>query len=109
MPDPSCNPYLAFAVMLAAGLDGIERKLDPGPPVNEDIYRMSEREKRRLKIDNLPPDLYEAVRALERDAVVKAALGEHIAQHLVEAKLADWHEYISVVHPWEVERYLLKY
>jgi glutamine synthetase len=109
MPDPSCNPYLAFAVMLAAGLDGIERKLDPGPPVNEDIYRMGEREKRRLKIDNLPPDLYEAVRALERDAVVKAALGEHIARHLVEAKLADWHEYISVVHPWEVERYLLKY
>jgi len=109
MPDPSCNPYLAFAVMLAAGLDGIERSLDPGPPVNDDISRMSQREKRRRKIDDLPADLYEAVRALEGDAVVKAALGEHIAQHLVEAKLADWHEYISVVHPWEVDRYLLKY
>jgi len=109
MPDPSCNPYLAFAVMLAAGLDGIERELDPGPPVNEDISRMSERERRRRKIDDLPPDLHQAVLALQRDAVVKAALGEPIAQHLVNAKLADWSEYVRAVHPWEVERYLLKY
>ncbi|RMG47622.1 MAG: type I glutamate--ammonia ligase [Acidobacteria bacterium] len=106
MPDPSCNPYLAFGVMLRAGLDGIERNLDPGPPVNKDIFRMSDREKKRLKIDNLPPDLYAAVRALQKDKVILDALGEHIATHFIEGKLREWQEYITIVHPWEVERYL---
>lgn len=109
MPDPSCNPYLAFAVMLAAGLKGIEEKVDCGPPVNKDIFHMSDREKRRLKIDNLPGDLYEAVRALQRDRVILDALGKHVAEHFIEGKLRDWQEFISIVHPWEVEKYLSKY
>lgn len=109
MPDPSCNPYLAFAVMLSAGLQGIDEKVDCGPPVNKDIFHMSDREKRRLKIDNLPGDLYEAVRALQRDRVVLDALGKHVADHFIEGKLRDWQEFISIVHPWEVERYLSKY
>ncbi len=109
MPDPSCNPYLAFAVMLSAGLQGIDEKVDCGPPVNKDIFHMSDREKRRLKIDNLPGDLYEAVRALQRDRVVLDALGRHVADHFIEGKLRDWQEFISIVHPWEVERYLSKY
>jgi glutamine synthetase len=109
MPDPSCNPYLAFAVMLTAGLHGIEEQLDPGPPINKDIFRMSDREKRRLKIDNLPADLFEAVKALQRDKVIFEALGPHAAQHFIEGKLADWREFISTVHPWEVERYLARY
>lgn len=109
MPDPSCNPYLAFAVMLSAGMQGIEEKVECGPPVNKDIFHMSDREKRRLKIDNLPGDLYEAVRALQRDRVVLDALGKHVAEHFIEGKLHDWQEFISIVHPWEVDRYLSKY
>lgn len=109
MPDPSCNPYLAFAVMISAGLHGIEEKIDAGPPVNKDIFTMSDREKRRLKIDNLPPDLHEAVRALQRDKVILEALGKHAAEHFIAGKLADWHDFISTVHPWEVDRYLTMY
>ncbi len=109
MPDPACNPYLAFAAMLAAGLDGIEQERDPGPPVNQDIFHLSEREKKKLKIENLPPDLYGAVRALQKDELVLATLGPHISEQLIAAKLADWQEYISIVHPWEVERYLIKH
>jgi glutamine synthetase len=106
MPDPSCNPYLAFAVMLAAGLDGVSQKVDPGEPVNKNIFAMSQREKRRRKIDELPPDLSAALDYLEKDAVVRNALGEHIASHFVMAKRQEWAEYLSHVHPWEQERYL---
>ena len=109
MPDPSCNPYLALAVMLAAGLDGIENQLDPGPPVNKNIFTMSEREKRRLKIRQLPANLSEALNALEKDAVIKEALGEHISEHYLAAKRQEWADYISHVHPWEQERYLDQY
>lgn len=109
MPDPSCNPYLAFAVMLASGLDGMEKKIDCGEPINKDIFNMSEREKRRLGIDNLPPNLNEAVKALQKDDVVLEAMGSHIAGHFIEGKLQEWQDYISVVHPWEVGRYLDMY
>lgn len=105
-PDPSCNPYLSYAVMLAAGLDGIERKLDPGPPVNKNIFAMSQREKRRHKIDELPADLSTALDFLEKDDVVTAALGEHITENFVRAKRQEWADYLSHVHPWEQERYL---
>ena len=109
MPDPSCNPYLAFAVMLTAGLDGIERKIDPGQPVNKDVFHISAREKRRLRIEDLPGSLFEAVIALQKDKVVLGALGEHIARHFVAGKLEDWHEYSTTVHRWEVDRYLGMY
>ena len=109
MPDPSCNPYLALAVMLASGLDGIESEIDPGPPVNKNIWKMSHRERRRHKIDALPADLSEALDFLEKDAVIKDALGEHIHENYVRAKRQEWHEYISHVHPWEQARYLTEY
>ncbi len=109
MPDPSCNPYLALTVMLAAGLDGLERKIDPGPPVNKNIFTMSEREKRKYKIRQLPGDLSEALDALERDRVVKEALGSHILEQYLDAKRQEWAEYISHVHPWEQRRYLESY
>jgi glutamine synthetase len=70
---------------------------------------MSDREKRRLKIDNLPGNLYEAVRALQKDKAMIDALGPHVAEHFIEGKMRDWNEYISVVHPWEVDRYLTMY
>jgi glutamine synthetase len=109
MPDPSCNPYLAFAVILASGLDGIERKLMPPDPVNKNIYTMSARERSRLKIGHLPGNLNEAVAALEKDEVVKTALGKHTADHFIEARKQEWSEYIAQVHGWELNRYLGTY
>ncbi len=108
-PDPSANPYLALAVMLAAGLDGIESNASSREPVNENIWEMSFREKRRLRIDDLPHDLNEACDALEKDAVICAALGDHIARHFLEAKRQEWREYITQVSAWELEQYLAKY
>ena len=109
MPDPACNPYLALAVMLASGLDGIERGLDCGEPVDRNIFEMSEREKKRLRIKQLPGSLAEALDNLERDTVVRAALGEHIFTNFLRNKREEWHRYISVVHDWEREQYLEKY
>jgi glutamine synthetase len=108
-PDPACNPYLAFAVMIAAGLDGIRRELDPGPAVNKNIFAMSHREKRRLRIDNLPSDLREAVAATKKDPLIRETLGDHIFSHFTTAKLAAWEEYSATVHEWEVERYLSRF
>ena len=108
-PDPSCNPYLAFAVMIAAGLDGVKRRTDPGPPINKNIFAMSHREKRRLRIDQLPSDLREAVRWMRKDALMRETLGEHVYEHFVQAKEAAWEEYSTTVHPWELERYLARY
>jgi glutamine synthetase len=109
MPDPSCNPYLAFAVMLRSGLDGIKNQWDPGEPVNKNVYTMSTRERRRLGIDSLPADLNEALISMERDPLITETLGEHITSRFVEAKRAEWSEYIAQVHPWETARYLATY
>lgn len=109
MPDPSCNPYLALAVMLRAGLDGVDQKLDPGPPVNKNIYKMSHRERRHLRIDDLPANLSEALDEFEKDDLVRDALGEHIASHFLEAKREEWADYIRHVSPWETDRYLRVY
>ena len=109
MPDPSCNPYLAFTVMIAAGLDGLASKADPGPPVNKNIFAMSHREKRRLRVDELPGNLSEALAAMKKDPLMREALGDHIYQHFVEAKTKAWEDYNAEVHPWEVDRYLARY
>jgi glutamine synthetase len=109
MPDPAANPYLALAVMLAAGLDGIETKADSREPVNENIWEMSYREKRRLRIDDLPHNLEEACAELEKDEVIKGALGDHITGHFLAAKRQEWEEYITQVSAWELDNYLAKY
>jgi len=109
MPDPSCNPYLALAAMLRAGLDGIERNLDPGPPVNKNIYKMSHRERRHLRIDELPGNLSEALDELEKSDLMRETLGDHIFDHFLAAKREEWDSYIRHVSPWEVERYLNAY
>ena len=106
MPDPACNPYLALAVMLRAGLDGIEKNIDPGPPINKNIFTMSHRERRHLRIDDLPGNLSEALNELEKDDLVRDTLGEHVFEHFLAAKREEWNEYIRHVSPWEVERYL---
>src|SRR3954464_7201712 len=109
MPDPSCNPYLALAVQLAAGIDGVEQKLTPPDPVNKNIFEMSFRERRRYRIDELPRDLHEALDTLEKDTVIRDALGPHIYERFVEAKREEWQEYIGKVSEWELERYLSVY
>ena len=78
MPDPSANPYLSLTVQLAAGLDGVERKLEAREPVNRNIFTMSFRDRRKYQIDELPRDLHEALDRFEKDDVIKAALGEHL-------------------------------
>jgi glutamine synthetase len=105
-PDPSANPYLALAAMLAAGMDGIERSLAPREPVDGDITELSHRERRRLKVDELPRDLSSACDALERDDVLRAALGDHVTRHYLSAKRQEWREYGMQVSSWELARYL---
>ena len=109
LPDPSCNPYLAMAVMLRAGLDGVVQELDPGPPVNKNIFTMSHRERRHLRIDDLPVSLSEALDELEKSELVRDALGEHIVLHFLAAKRGEWDEYLRHVSPWELGRYLSVY
>jgi glutamine synthetase len=109
MPDPSCNPYLALAVMLRAGLDGIDKKIDPGPPINKNIFTMSHRERRHLRIDELPGNLSEALDELEKDDLIRDTLGEHTFEHFLAAKREEWLDYIKHVSPWEVDRYLGAY
>ncbi|MEX2179745.1 MAG: type I glutamate--ammonia ligase [Gemmatimonadaceae bacterium] len=108
-PDPAANPYLALSVMLAAGLDGIATDADWREPVNENIRDMSHRERRRLRIDDLPHDLNEALDELEKDDVISGALGEHVTRHFVEAKRREWQDYATQVTDWELKNYLLKY
>jgi glutamine synthetase len=105
-PDPSCNPYLAFAVMLRAGLDGIARELPLALPVEEELIGLDELARLHRGIALLPATLGEALAALQEDAVVQAALGELIAAWFAEAKLAEWQEYRRQVHQWERDRYL---
>ncbi len=106
-PDPSCNPYLAFAAMLAAGLDGIERELDCPPPVNDlHIYEMSAEELTEKGISQLPGSLAEALNELEGDGAIREALGEVAYEAFTRAKWAEWNEYCTRVMDWEIEYYL---
>ena len=109
MPDPSANPYLALTVQLAAGLDGVEQKLECREPVNRNIFRMSYRDRRKYRIDELPRDLHEALEYFEKDAVIKAALGEHLTERFLEAKREEVSQYNLQVSPWEIDRYLGRY
>jgi glutamine synthetase len=106
-PDPSANPYLAFIVMLAAALDGVDRQLAcPDPVNNVNVYHLTEEDRIALKIDELPGSLAEALRELEKDTVLQEALGEEIYDAFVRAKWAEVDEYRTRVTDWELERYL---
>ena len=105
-PDPSCNPYLALAVMIHAGLDGVENDLDCPDPVRENIYDFDEEKREEYGIDTLPANLGDAVDALENDEVVYNALGPHVSEKFVEAKRQEFSEYIAEVSDWELDRYL---
>ena len=108
-PDPSCNPYLAIAAMLKAGLDGIKNKIQPPSPCERNIYHMTESERKELGIASLPSSLQEALQEMSTDEVVKSALGPHIYHKFVEAKAREWDSFRVQVHAWEVEEYLSKY
>src|SRR6056297_51320 len=105
-PDPSCNPYLALAVMIHAGLDGIEQDLECPDPVRENIYDFDEEKRDEYGIDTLPANLGEAVDALEEDDAMYDALGDHVASKFVEAKRQEFEEYLVDVSEWELDRYL---
>jgi glutamine synthetase len=108
-PDPASNTYLAFAAMLAAGLDGVEKKMVLADPVEESLYAMSPERIKKYGIKELPGTLGEAIDELEADPVICEALGEHVLNHYVEAKRQEWDEYRTQVTGWEVDRYLEAY
>jgi len=108
-PDPSCNPYLALAAMLAAGLDGIKNNLKPVQSVEANIYNMDALERADYGIDSLPDNLYEAIQELKKSELMRKVLGEHIFNRYIEAKLLEWNDYRTKVHKWEVDQYLAKY
>ena len=105
-PDPACNPYLAFAVMLEAGIDGIQNKIDPGAPVEINIYELTEQEREDMGIKVLPSSLWEAYHALEEDPLILGALGDHISQKFLELKYQEWDEYRVQVFGYEQRKYL---
>jgi len=108
-PDPSCNPYLALAVVIKAGLEGIENDADPGEPVREDIYEFDEEKRDEYGITTLPGSLDSAIDALEGDDVVREALGDHVTEKFVKAKRADVADYKTYVSGWEKDKYLEKF
>ena len=105
-PDPSCNPYLGFASLINAGLDGIERDLDAPDPIRENIYDFDDEQIAEYGIETLPKNLGDAVEALEADEVVLDGLGEHVAEKFIEAKNQEFTEYLVDVSEWELDRYL---
>jgi glutamine synthetase len=108
-PDPSCNPYLAFAIMLAAGLEGIQREMAPPPISNEDLYHLDHTVQHERGLETLPGSLGEALEELKADSLVRETLGEHLFDRFVEAKSIEWQEYCAHVTGWEVDRYLRIY
>ncbi len=105
-PDPSCNPYLAFAAMLEAGLDGVKKNLAPPKPVEEDVYQFDNAKLKELGIGTLPGTLSEAMKELEGDEIIKSALGSHASNMLISASKVLWDEYRIQVTRWELDRYL---
>jgi len=108
-PDPSCNPYLALAVCLAAGLDGIKRGLTPPDEITEDIFSMNQESRERNGIKSLPHNLYRAVEAMTRDSLIRETLGDHVYSQYVTGKKREWEEYRSIVTQWEIDRYMVNY
>lgn len=107
--DPAANPYLAMAVLLASGLDGVKNKLVPPTSVDQNIYTMDKAERIENGIKDLPATLMHALEELQKDDIIKEALGEHLLEHFIEAKEIEWDLFRTTVHPWEREQYLASY
>lgn len=108
-PDPAANPYLALAVCLRAGLEGIREKTEPPKSVNCNIFAMTEDEKKLMGIERLPGTLIEAVEELEKDEFIRETLGEHVANKYIEAKKEEWNRYRAQVTDWEINEYLNRF
>jgi len=106
LPDCTCNPYLAFAAMLVAGLDGIRNKLAPPEPIEENIYQLDDESLTRKKIDTLPSSLYQALEELKKDKLMTDTLGDHLFERYVDIKTREWDEFKKQVTGWEIETYL---
>ena len=105
-PDPSCNPYLAFSVMLAAGLNGIEGRYSLPEPIEENLYRMTESERRELDIETLPGSLFEAIQITENSELVRRALGDQVFDSFIRNKKIEWDQYRSQATDYEIDHYL---
>jgi len=105
-PDPACNPYLAFSVMLAAGLEGIEKEYPVPEPVEENVYEMREEERKKRKIGVLPASLWEAIQLAEKSEVMRKALGDHVFHAFIQNKKIEWDQYRTQVTEYELKRYL---
>jgi glutamine synthetase len=105
-PDPACNPYLAFAVMLAAGLDGVEHERELAEPVEEDLYKFDEARLASENIEVLPSSLYEAIEELKANSLIQEVLGSHLSRRYIRTKIREWNEFKMQVSPWEIEKYL---
>ncbi len=108
-PDPIANPYLAFAVSIKAGLDGIKNKITPPDPIEEDIKCLTPRQRDDLNLDHLPRDLYGALKEMKKDPLIKEAIGGHCYDKFLEGKHQEWDEYAKQVHNWELDNYMKKY
>ena len=104
--DPSCNPYLALSCILMAGLDGVKKKIDPGDPVDEDVYKLNPERRHALGIRELPTTLKDALDEMKSDEVIHNTLGSHIFDAFIEYKTNDWNQYCLYVTPWEIVKYL---
>ncbi|MER3482044.1 MAG: type I glutamate--ammonia ligase [Meiothermus sp.] len=109
IPDPSSNPYLALAVILAAGLDGLENGLTPPPPIERNVYDLSVRDRRKYRVSELPVTLGEALEALRKNRVIRDALGKDVYANFMAAKEIEWGSYRTAVHRWELDQYLAEY
>ena len=107
-PDPAGNPYLVLAACLAAGLDGLREKKMPMPNVDRNIFEMTAAEKEAEGIDELPLNLFDAVKEMEADKYICDALGKHASSKYIEAKYAEWDEYRRQITSWEIDQYLYK-
>ena len=105
-PDPACNPYLAFSVMLAAGLKGIEEKYELPDPIEKDVYHLSVDERKELGIESLPGSLIEAIELTEKSDLVRDALGEHVFNNFIMSKKVEWDDYRMKIHPYEIKKFL---
>jgi glutamine synthetase len=105
-PDATGNPYLTFAALLAAGLDGIRHGMEPPPPVSEIVYHVPSEERKARNIQNLPGNLKEALHCLEEDTYLRESLGTDLISQFLELKWKEWDEYSQRVHPWEWTKYL---
>ena len=108
-PDPACNPYLAFAAILEACLDGVRNKIDPPAPVESNIYKLTTKERKKQRIDALPGSLAEALDLFDKSLVSRAALGEHIFNEFLSSKKKEWDSFRTYVSQWEIDRYLERY